>query len=71
VATGLNLRDVLELSMDGLNQCALAHPQLVEQGQQVVFHGAGPLGDELEGLREPELKPLLTEIPRITGEWAP
>ena len=43
----LDLRDVFELVIDGLDDRAFPQQQLVKQRQQLVFHILTQLGDEL------------------------
>jgi hypothetical protein len=43
----LNLRNILQLVNDGLNDGTLAQKQAVAQGDEAVLHGSLELGNEL------------------------
>ena len=49
----LDLADVLELVVDGLDDRPFAQEQLVGRRQQAVAHVLAQLGDEVEALRRP------------------
>ena len=55
MARVLDLADVLELVVDGLDDRPLAQEQLVGHGQQAVAHVLAQLGDEVQTLARQEL----------------
>lgn len=61
----LNLRNVLELVIDGLNNCALAKQNFVNQLDQTVFHIFLALGNQLQTLFIELFKQLLGDITTV------
>ena len=59
MARVLNLRDVLQLVVDGLNNKAFAQQAFIQQGHQLVLHVAPHTGDELNILLQQLPKKLL------------
>jgi hypothetical protein len=55
MARMLDLRDILELVKDGLNQSSFAQKELICHGHQAVLHVLSQLGDQLHMEILPEL----------------
>jgi hypothetical protein len=66
----LNLRYVLELIMNGLNDCSLSHHQLVKQRHQPVLHVPLDSGNQLDSLTKQEIKQILRDISLVAKELA-
>jgi len=55
MASVLDLRDILELIVDGLDQGSFAKQKLIGHDHQAVFHVLAQLGNQLEMEILPEL----------------
>ena len=64
----LNLRYVLELIMNGLNDCSLPHHHLVKQRHEFVFHVPLDPGNQLDSLTKQEIKQILRDVSLVTKE---
>ena len=65
-----NLRNVLELVVNGFNNPAFAQPQLVEQGDEPVFHSGPHVGDKRQALVEQCFKQRARDIAFVREEFA-
>jgi hypothetical protein len=66
----LNLRLILQLVVDGLNDETLPQQEFVAHQHQAVFHVGFDAGDELETLFPQGLKERLREITLIANQFA-
>ena len=66
----LNLRDVLELVVNGFDDGTSAEQQLVTEGHQAVFHVGFELSDELYTVLKELLKGGLGEIAFVAKQLA-
>src|SRR5690242_1360261 len=70
VASVLNLRNVLQLVVNRLDNGALAQQEFVSQVHQAVLHVGTQLGDQLDTLRPQALKQRLGPIPFVAKQLA-
>jgi hypothetical protein len=69
MARMLDLTDVFELIVDGLDDGPLAQQELIREGEQPIVHFFAQLGDEAKSLGDQELlRQRLREITLITIE---
>ncbi len=70
VAGVVNLRDVFQLVVNGLDDGPLAQQQLVHQGQQSVLHVLANRRDELHSLGKESFEELMRDIPLVSKALA-
>ena len=66
----LDLRDVLELVIDGLDNGPFAQQELVAQAQQAIFHVAAQMGDQLDASSKEGFEQGLGEVAFVGKEFA-
>ena len=69
MACMFDLRDILQLVVNGLNYCALAQHQLIEDRHQLVFHVLANLGHELYIIIEQKVKQRLRDIAFVSKKF--
>ena len=68
MACMLNLGDIFQLVIDGLNNGSLTQHQLIEDGHQLVFHVLANLGYNLYIIIEQKVKQGLRDITFVSEE---
>ncbi len=71
MARVLNLRDILELVDNRLDDGSLAQENLIQQVHELVLHVAFELGNQLDVLVKKCLKELLGDVPSVGKKFAP
>ena len=66
----LNLRNILELVNNGLNDRSFAQQQFVRKGHKMIFHVLAQSGDELEPLFKEQLRQGSGNVAAISKELA-
>ncbi len=69
MACMFDLRDILQLVVNGFNYCALAQHQLIEDRHQLVFHVLANLGHELYIIIEQKVKQRLRDIAFVSKKF--
>src|SRR5690349_19181986 len=64
----LNLRNILELVNNGLNDRSLAQQQFVRQGHEMILHVLAQSGDEMEPLFKEQLRQGSGNVAAISKE---
>jgi len=64
----LNLRDILQLVMNSLNDGSFSHHQLVKQRHKSVLHVPLDPGNQLDSLTKQEIKQILRDVSLVTKE---
>ena len=70
MARMLDLRNVLELVNDGLDDRSFAQQQLIRKGHEPVFHVFAQPGDELESLFKEQLRQGSRNVAAIAEQLA-